>query len=1086
VQWLIYDQTPVVDLEEEDRLQLGNFGVALERPEDGFIQGNQLQVSAVVTTTLYRSWPDSLLPYPAYIWQFGPTFQKKSNFEYQFATTENDLHDNMETGVIDDWQEDGEGRFFITRNPVSGYIFPFNQTGINRAVTAYLAEGHAIKAQECIGIPNPLLIPPIVPVCYLRNDKDTLQINLSEGLKFDVLPATLDGFHELTPDCTSGCALAWGAFPIQKDADGDGLRSATAGGNDPNDRAPDADLDGLSDFYELKFGSNPLHADGDNDGLTDYEEMRYETDPNRADSDNDGLLDGEEVTGWEFVYGFDSASQPLITHVTADPLSPDTDGDGVTDKLEQVYGFNPRVVGPANVLNISSEFDDADGFVAPGQTVAYTATIKNELRDRYALGLLEVSSPQNGLTGTPPPQVYTLNPREEASVAGSLTVANLSQSQPISVTNTAGAIIANLRAEADGRQLWLHLDEDSGATIFKDDSLLGHDAACQGNGCPAAGGEGVYGRALHFDGYDDRITSFFDPSEDAYSLALWFKTTCTHCGLAWTATSGRSLYLNSGGYLCANTGSELCAVTGPYNDGQWHHVVHTIRRAGNEQKLYVDGILAGTGPFSLGQLAYRESVIFGVASGYASFAGWMDELELYPRVLTQEEITARFQQPVFHATFDEPAGDFMDSAFGLRLTCPAGRCPSRIGGMRGGAVSFNQKQHLETSGPQVDLSRGNGFTLAAWVYPIPTFDSRWHALLGNTAGAPSMWYYGPYSLRVEFGPAGQKCSYQGAILSPNRWQHVVAAFDGSTLQIYMNGQWQDTTACNGKTPYSTTTLHIGRASQQGWIKFTDVYVDDEGDGLGTAEYQLTLDDNEIWYQEDIDEKHYYQINQTHLVADDNNHNFKLWEIDPKNNDLNISQNFNNTTIGHFQTDYNTDGKGTLNWNSWNEFYNGRLDDLRLYSYPLTAVEVADLYQSSSRALEMRFDDPPGADAFQDHSGNGVTGVCAPPACPDTGLPGRDNQAVRFDGVNDYIAADSLTSSLAGEAISFGGWVYPDPAQNGWGSLLAFHTSGGSNRNLLFYDCGSSRFFYYDDSNGAVYSTHTFTPGQWYHVMVVID
>ncbi|MFQ5434829.1 MAG: hypothetical protein ACE5FD_08130, partial [Anaerolineae bacterium] len=378
VQWLIYDQTPVVDLEEEDRLQIGNFGIALENPADGFTQGNQLQLSAVVTSTLYRSWPTSLLPYPAYIWQYGPRYQKKSNFAYQFATTENDLHDNMDTDVIreypgdaDGWREDAEGHFYIERTPVSSYIFPLNQTGVNQSVTAYLAEGHAIKTQECFFVPAPWfpLFPPGVPVCYLRNEKDTLQIDLSDSLKFDVLPATLTGFHQLTPSCSGSCALAWGEFPALMDADGDGLRSSASGGNDPNDSAPDSDFDGLSDFYEIAHGSDPTAADGDNDGLTDYDELRYQTDPFRADSDNDGLLDGEETAGWEYVYGFDNANQPLTAWVTADPLQPDTDGDGLTDKLEQVYGFNPRVPGPANVLAIRSVIDDEDGIVKPGDTV---------------------------------------------------------------------------------------------------------------------------------------------------------------------------------------------------------------------------------------------------------------------------------------------------------------------------------------------------------------------------------------------------------------------------------------------------------------------------------------------------------------------------------------------------------------------------------------------------------------------------------------------------------------------------------------------------------------------------------------------
>ena len=140
------------------------------------------------------------------------------------------------------------------------------------------------------------------------------------------------------------------------------LRSAAFGGNDPNDSLADTDHDGLDDYAEIQRGTDPTQADRDHDGLNDYQELQAGTDPYSPDTDNDGLLDGEEVYhydatlqqwvgGWDIVYAFDAQNQPLITHVTSNPLNPDTDGDGITDKLEYIYGFNPRVASPLNVLD---------------------------------------------------------------------------------------------------------------------------------------------------------------------------------------------------------------------------------------------------------------------------------------------------------------------------------------------------------------------------------------------------------------------------------------------------------------------------------------------------------------------------------------------------------------------------------------------------------------------------------------------------------------------------------------------------------------------------------------------------------------
>jgi len=64
-------------------------------------------------------------------------------------------------------------------------------------------------------------------------------------------------------------------------------------------------------------------VDTDGDGLTDDLEPLYGTDPNDADTDDDLLSDGDEVLTWG-----------------TDPLNPDTDGDGASDG-EEVLGLYP-------------------------------------------------------------------------------------------------------------------------------------------------------------------------------------------------------------------------------------------------------------------------------------------------------------------------------------------------------------------------------------------------------------------------------------------------------------------------------------------------------------------------------------------------------------------------------------------------------------------------------------------------------------------------------------------------------------------------------------------------------------------------
>jgi hypothetical protein len=58
----------------------------------------------------------------------------------------------------------------------------------------------------------------------------------------------------------------------------------------------DSDSDGLSDEEEKKLGTDSNNKDTDLDGLSDFDEVKkYMTDPAKKDTDADGFSDGDEV-----------------------------------------------------------------------------------------------------------------------------------------------------------------------------------------------------------------------------------------------------------------------------------------------------------------------------------------------------------------------------------------------------------------------------------------------------------------------------------------------------------------------------------------------------------------------------------------------------------------------------------------------------------------------------------------------------------------------------------------------------------------------------------------------------------------------
>ncbi|MCX6028050.1 MAG: hypothetical protein NT169_01955, partial [Chloroflexi bacterium] len=363
IRWVIYSGAIMVNLDDDERLKIHEFSQDFLDSALGMAVGNSLVMEATIRNRIELiDWKDTQSNWMAglYWWQYSDDTLRSSTFVYHLDAVARDYHERLARNSIrhDEWTPDTDGAKSYTYSADVSAQTRLTEDGINLGIPLYLNEGFAVPAQECWLIP--IWFPPFaIPVCYIRTEKASSNINLGEHMRFDIFPPTLDGFYELTTQ-NGGYALAWSqdtspAFPRLKDADGDGLRDKADGGADPNDLKWDTDGDGLSDFYEVQIGTNPQVADTDHDGLTDYQEVILGTDPLRADSDYDGLTDGEEVAGWEFVYDFTADGSQLKTWVTSDPLSIDGDGDTLTDFQEKTFGFNPRVPSDLNVLTFSSE-----------------------------------------------------------------------------------------------------------------------------------------------------------------------------------------------------------------------------------------------------------------------------------------------------------------------------------------------------------------------------------------------------------------------------------------------------------------------------------------------------------------------------------------------------------------------------------------------------------------------------------------------------------------------------------------------------------------------------------------------------------
>ena len=178
----------------------------------------------------------------------------------------------------------------------------------------------------------------------------------------------------------------------------------------------------------------------------------------------------------------------------------------------------------------------------------------------------------------------------------------------------------------------------------------------------------TFGNAIIFDGIDDYMMvphhESLNPGDDSWTIALWIKAPDLTqrgpllgkrlrvdgynqyaLGIGDTdphyPSPGKRLYYN---YIDSAGVSERSGhLQDEFVDGNWHHIAVVANKAADDVSIYIDGILKtfimnygfGTWP-DVGRL---DSVLVARnSSGSHHFEGIMDELSLWTKALTQQQI----------------------------------------------------------------------------------------------------------------------------------------------------------------------------------------------------------------------------------------------------------------------------------------------------------------------------------------------------------------------------------------------------------------------------------------------------------------
>lgn len=150
-----------------------------------------------------------------------------------------------------------------------------------------------------------------------------------------------------------------------------------------------------------------------------------------------------------------------------------------------------------------------------------------------------------------------------------------------------------------------------------------------------------------------------DMGTSNFSVALWARVDAT----AAMIIAGKYDYTGGKGYFVAtdatghwygkvrDASTNVSVLGGTVNDGKWHLLVMTVDRSdgNNGLKLYIDGAYSTSGRQGGGTIDNTASFYIGCREGEYYFTGCVDDLRVWKRILSAEEVKRAWEQSTIKA-----------------------------------------------------------------------------------------------------------------------------------------------------------------------------------------------------------------------------------------------------------------------------------------------------------------------------------------------------------------------------------------------------------------------------------------------------
>ncbi|MBN1671444.1 MAG: protein kinase [Kiritimatiellae bacterium] len=407
------------------------------------------------------------------------------------------------------------------------------------------------------------------------------------------------------------------------------------------------------------------------------------------------------------------------------------------------------------------------------------------------------------------------------------------------------------RPLSDGLVLYYSFNEETGKTV-RDQSGLGNDGELVDGTWIA---NGLAGGSMEFDGKDDVIETREHDSlqiRGDVSYGLWLKlgTNRAHgrgiliCGSRKDGPGTCAQYnlfhkdkdrLMGSHQYSGEQGVYLFQDSKVLSPDEWHHVMVVRDASEKTARYYVDGELNteskyvnDPGDGSATHLTIGHA--YGYLSGPSHFHGWMDEIRIYNRALSEKEIRRLFTlrpgegpQLVLHYGFDETTGETVRDLAGGGNTGQIHGAKRVEGGVFGRAMQFDGHGYVERVYDKTSAAfpQTNSFSVSAWFQTHCTAAREQSVVATHFCGYGCDGFF--MSVNTKIGE-GHLFWFVGASnqtfarirsqkpVNDGQWHHAVGVWDRHRIMLYVDGVFQGHLPAAGKLRYRfKAPLRVGHA-----------------------------------------------------------------------------------------------------------------------------------------------------------------------------------------------------------------------------------------------------------------------------------